>query len=197
VSHAEQKHRTRTALIDACRRLIRSGGALTMPAVADSAGISEATAYRHFPDLVSLTGEALVGLWPTPAEALAPVAASPDPADRVAYACEFLLRGVHAYSGAVRAVIAATIVRPATVAKDRPGIRFGLIDEALDPVLIPADDRAAERLLRLKRDLAAIVSAEAFFSLTDLCHLDPDDAIDSLTRTARTITATAAREITK
>ena len=101
---ANQKRRTRTAIVAACREIIRSGGAVTMPEVAAAALVSEATAYRYFPDLVSLVNEALVGLWPSPAEALEPVADSRDPVARVAYACEFLLRRVLAYQGAVRAL---------------------------------------------------------------------------------------------
>ncbi len=194
VSHACQKHRTRTALVDACRRLIRSGGDVAMPAVAQAAGVSEATAYRHFPDLVSLVNEALTGLWPSPAEALAPVAASPDPVARIGFACEFLLRGVTSYQGSVRAVIAATITRPASVPA-RPGIRFGLIDQALDPVVTATGRSAAARLGRLKQDLAAVVSAEAFFSLTDLGGLSVDDAIASLVRSAQAITEAGLREI--
>ena len=34
-------------------------------------------------------------------------------------------------------------------------------------------------MTRLKLDLAVVVSAEAFFTLTDLCGLEPDDAIAS------------------
>jgi AcrR family transcriptional regulator len=194
VSRAGQKLRSRTALVDACRRLITSGAEVSMPAVAQTAGVSEATAYRHFPDLLSLVNTALAGLWPAPAEALAPVAESRDPAARVAFACEFLLRGVNRFQGSVRAAIAATITRP-DVAKARPGIRFGLIDEALDPVITVADDAAGGRLRLLKQDLAAVVSAEAFFSLTDLCGLSVDEAIASLMRTARTITEAALRDL--
>jgi len=194
VSHAEQKRRTRAALIEACRALIRSGGEVTMPVVAPAAGVSEATAYRHFPDLVSLVNEALTGLWPTPAEALAPVAASTDPVARIGFACEFLLRQVTAYQGSVRASIAATITHPASV-PSRPGFRFGLIDQALDPVVRPRGDAAARRLVQLKVDLAAVVSAEAFFTLTDLCGLGVDDSIASLVRTAATITRVALPEI--
>jgi AcrR family transcriptional regulator len=194
VSRAGQKLRSRTALVDACRRLIISGGDVSMPAVAQAAGVSEATAYRHFPDLLSLVNAALAGLWPAPAEALAPVAGARDPAARVAFACEFLLRGVNRYQGSVRAAIAATIIRP-DVAKARPGIRFGLINEALDPVIAVADAAAAGRLRLLKQDLAAVVSAEAFFSLTDLCGLSVDEAIASLVRTARTITEAALRDL--
>ena len=182
-----QKKRTRMAIIGACRELIRSGATVTMPDVARLALVSEATAYRYFPDLVSLVDEAFAGMWPSPAQALAPVADSGDPVTRVAFACEFLLRGVLASQTAVRAMIAATITRPEQAAI-RPGIRFGLIDEALAPL---NDTLDPVRLTRLKQDLAAVVSAEAFFSLTDLARLTPEDAIASLLRTARAVTASA------
>ena len=133
---ANQKARTRAAIVDACGDLVRSGAEVTMPEVARRALVSEATAYRYFPDLVSLLQEALEGAWPDPPEALAPIAESADPAVRVAFACEYLLRGVHAYQGAVRAMIAHTITAPAA-ARPRPGIRFGLIDYALAPFEAP------------------------------------------------------------
>jgi AcrR family transcriptional regulator len=187
-----QKKRTRMAIVGACRELIRSGGTVTMPDVARLALVSEATAYRYFPDLVSLVNEAFAGLWPSPAQALAPVADSGDPVKRVAFACEFLLRGVLASQTAARAMIAATITRPEQAAI-RPGIRFGLIDEALAPLNGTLDP---VRLTRLKQDLAAVVSAEAFFTLTDLARLTPEEAIASLVRTATAVTATTLGTIT-
>ncbi|MCO6003700.1 TetR/AcrR family transcriptional regulator [Actinoallomurus purpureus] len=187
-----QKARTRKAIIDACRELTRSGAEITMPRVARAALVSEATAYRYFPDLASLLQESLVGLWPDPAEALAPVAGSTDPVERVAFACEFLLRGVHAYQGSVRAMISHTITAPAS-SPFRPGYRFGLIDHALAPFQ-DADGPAslgAEAMVRLKQDLAIVVSAEALFTLTDLCGLSVDEAITSAVRTATTLTEAA------
>ena len=187
-SRANQRARTRTAIIDACRELTRVGAEVTMPKVAERAMVSEATAYRYFPDLVTLLREALAGLWPDPAEALAPVAASADPAERVAFACGYLLRGVHTYQGSVRAMIAGTITSPGTAGAARPGYRFGLIDCALAPF---ANQLTPNAMTSLKRDLAIVVSAEAFFNLTDLCGLSPDDAIASVVRTAATVTAAA------
>jgi len=204
---ARQKARTRKAIVDACRELTRSGAEVTMPRVAERAMVSEATAYRYFPDLISLLREALDGLWPDPAQALAPVAQSQDPAERVAAACEHLLTGVHAYQGAVRAMISHTITEPAS-ARARPGIRFGLLDLALAPFEAPAHPAhpahlkhvahpagpprlAPDAMAALKRGLVIVVSAEAFFTLTDLCGLSPDDAIASATGTAATLTKTA------
>ena len=73
-SRVNQKERTRQAIVAATRELIRTSGEVTMPAVAKSALVSAATAYRYFPDLASLLREALAGVWPSPEAALAPVA---------------------------------------------------------------------------------------------------------------------------
>ena len=90
---ANQKARTRAAILEACGELVRSGAEVSMPEVAARAMVSEATAYRYFPDLISLLQEALEGLWPAADQALAPVADSRDPVERVTFACEYLLRG--------------------------------------------------------------------------------------------------------
>jgi len=189
---ANQKARTRAAIVAACGELVRSGAEVSMPEVAARAMVSEATAYRYFPDLITLLYEALEGLWPSPAEALTPVAQSNDPVQRVAFACAYLLRGVHAVQGAVRATISYTITAPAA-ARNRPGIRFGLIDYALAPFEAPANPHglAPDAMTRIKQDLAVVVSAEAFFVLTDLCGLAPDAAIGSAARTAATLTSAA------
>ena len=166
-----------------------------MPEVARLALVSEATAYRYFPDLVSLLGETIEGLWPRLEDALRPVESSRDPVERVSFACEFLLRGVLAYQGAVRAMISGTITRP-ELAGIRPGVRFGLIDYALAPFEGQAGRAAGpvldrEAMTGLKQELAVVVSAEAFFVLTDLCGLAPDDAIRTAARSAATLTSAA------
>jgi AcrR family transcriptional regulator len=186
---ANQKERTRAAIVAAARQLTGTGGEVTMPAIAQAALVSEATAYRYFPDLVSVLREAFTGSWPSPEESMASVAGSPDLVDRVGCAAEVLLRGVHARQGAVRAMISASVTRPA-VAAARPGVRFPLIEFALAP---PADlsGISPERLAQLRLDLSVIVSAEAFFTLTDLCGLSADAAIASAVSTARTVTRAA------
>ncbi|MFC1415625.1 TetR/AcrR family transcriptional regulator [Streptacidiphilus cavernicola] len=190
---ANQKLRTRTAIVQAAAELGRTGREVTMPEVAKAALVSEATAYRYFPDLASLLQESIAGQLPDPAEALAPVAHSEDPVARVAVATEFLLRHVLARQGVVRAMIAATVVRPGE-ATARPGLRFGLIDHALSPLdrTLAVTDPAA--MAQLKNGLAVVVSAEALFSLTDLHGLEPETAVASIVRTATTLTWAALRE---
>ena len=87
-----QKRRTRTAIITACQELIMAGADINMPAVARSALVSEPTAYRYFPDLASLLEEALAGIEPDPAAALAAGGDPGDPVERVAYAAELLAK---------------------------------------------------------------------------------------------------------
>ena len=187
---ANQKLRTRNAIVQAAAELSRTGREVTMPEVARAALVSEATAYRYFPDLASLLREAIAGQLPGADEALAPVAGSADPVERVTAATEFLLRHVLSRQGVVRALIAATVVRPGQP-NARPGLRFGLIDSALAPL---GDTLSAAALTQLKLDLAVVVSAEALFSLTDLHGLEPEEAIRSIVHTAATLTRAALRD---
>ena len=188
-TRVNQKARTRAAIVQAVHELARSGAEITMPSVAQAALVSEATAYRYFPDLVTLLLEADQGTWPDPAEALAPVADSGDPVERIGFATRLLLDGVLANESAVRAMIAGSITRPGIAAR-RPGHRFGLIDTALAPAAGRLDPVA---LAQLRRDLAVVVSADALFTLTDLCGLSRPDSVDSAVRTARALTQAAFR----
>jgi AcrR family transcriptional regulator len=189
---ANQKLRTRTAIVQAAAELSRTGREVTMSEVAKSALVSEATAYRYFPDLASLLRESIAGQLPDPADALAPVADCDDPVERIAVATEFLLRHVLGRQGVVRALIAATITRPGQ-AHARPGLRFGLIDSALAPLDHTLGSTDPGALAQLKLDLAVVVSAEALFSLTDLHGLEPEQAIASIVHTATTLTRAAAQ----
>jgi AcrR family transcriptional regulator len=184
-----QKARTRAAIVQAVHDLARSGAEITMPSVAEAAMVSEATAYRYFPDLVTLLLEADQSTWPDPVQALAPVADSAEPAERIGFAARLLLDGVLANESAVRAMIAGSVTRPEIAAR-RPGHRFGLIDAALAPAAHRLDPAT---LTQLRRGLTVVVSADALFTLTDLCELSRPDAVDSVVRTARALTEAAFR----
>jgi AcrR family transcriptional regulator len=185
-----QKTRTRMAIIDACRALIRAGEPVTMPEVAREALTSEATAYRYFPDLVSLINAALVGLWPRPEEALQPIASSTDPVERVTFAADVFLRRVLSYQGSVRAMISATISHSEGAAS-RPHIRFAWIDYVLAPWESGLTPAQVDDFARLKRDLAVVLSPEALFTLIDQCGLGEEEAVASATRLAGAITSVA------
>ncbi len=188
---SNQKERTRTAIVAAARAAIAADGTVTMPEVARRALVSEATAYRYFPDLASLLREGLASLWDSPEHAMAPLAHSDDPVERVGFATETLLRDVLAYQGAVRAMIAAAVTKPGVV--QRSGRRLALIGEALRPLEDSMAVQQPARFEQLKRGLAVVVSAETLFTLTDLCGLTPELAIASAIETARSLTAAAVR----
>jgi AcrR family transcriptional regulator len=187
-----QKTRTRMAIIEACRSLIRAGEPVTMPEVARAALTSEATAYRYFPDLVSLINVALVGLWPRPEEALQPIAHSTDPVERIIFAGDVFLRRVLSYQGSVRAMISATISHSEGAAS-RPHIRFAWIDYALAPWEADLAPAEIDDFARLKRDLAVVLSPEALFTLIDQCGLREEEAVASAARLAGAITKVALR----
>ena len=182
-----QKRRTRAAIIAACQELITAGADINMPAVARAALVSEPTAYRYFPDLASLLDEALAGIEPDPAAALAAAADPGDPVERVAYAAELLAKLVIQRQGAIRALISISIAR-GTARQVRPGYRFALIDQALTPLTAPNSGISKATLEQLRRALAVVISAEAVFTLTDLYGLDPGAAIASIVHTARLVT---------
>jgi AcrR family transcriptional regulator len=181
-----QKRRTRTAIIAACQELITAGADINMPAVARAALVSEPTAYRYFPDLASLLEEALAGIEPDPAAALAQGADPHDPVARVAYAAELLAKLVIERQGAIRALMSVSIAR-GTARAVRPGYRFALIDQALAPLSARKPGIDAARLEQLRRDLAVVIGAEAVLTLTDLYGLDSEAAVASIVHTARLI----------
>jgi len=188
-----QKRRTRTAIIAACQQLIAAGADINMPAVARAALVSEPTAYRYFPDLASLLEEALAGIEPDPAAALAAGADPGDPVERVVYAAELLARLVIERQSAIRALMSVAIAR-GTAQGIRPGYRFALIDQALAPLSAPTPAIDAATLEQLRRSLAVVISAEAVLTLTDLYGLDADAAVATIVHTARLITtATLSR----
>src|SRR5258708_28998995 len=85
---ANQKLRTRNAIVAAAAELSGTGREVTMPEDARAALVSEATAYRYFPDLASLLQEAIAGQVPSAACALAPAAGSAEPVTRIAATTE-------------------------------------------------------------------------------------------------------------
>src|SRR3954469_5290569 len=56
------RERTRRLLSEAARELLRTGGPLTVPAAAELAGVSRATAYRYFPNNDSVVLHAAMSL---------------------------------------------------------------------------------------------------------------------------------------
>jgi AcrR family transcriptional regulator len=185
---SNQMHRTRSAIIAAARELVDRGAEITMPAVAAEARVSEATAYRYFPDLISLLRVSV--MTDDLVATLQSATCGDDPVERVGQAAEILGRAVLRRQGAVRVLVASTIAKPAT-AKERPAHRFGLIEHALAPWIDKCGPAERAEIEQLVRGLAVVISAESLFALIDLCDLTPEAAITSMVTTARQLTAAA------
>ena len=168
-----QRRRTRKDLLAAASRLLHRGETPDMDAVAKEAMVSRATAYRHFPSIEDLLVEAPIDeAAPDPADLFA-ADRSTDAAARADRA-EAALHGMcFRHEHALRAMLAASITRPATPGPRRQNRRAGLIDAALAPVrgrLTPAAYR------RLTAALALIFGTESMIVFRDVLGMTPDQA---------------------
>lgn len=192
-----QKMRTRRALIEAARELVRQGERPTVAKAAKLALVSDATAYRYFPDQSSLVREAMLIPWAGPEKALAGVADDASLADRVAIGAEALLRFVIANEAAVRAVMGLSLLRSiegeagrSEARAMRPGHRMALIDVALRPFASKIDPA---RLRRLKLSLAGVIAAEMLVALKDHCDSSDEEVVGTVVWTVRAIVEAALR----
>lgn len=187
-----QKLRTRNAIVVAARDLVIQGRLPSVVEVAEAALVSSATAYRYFPDQLSLLRAALQDALPHVEEIATPLDdMTTEPAERVARATEAFLRLTLKREPLVRAVMALSLLqsveapasRPEAVAL-RPGYRLAWIAAALAPL---EGTIAADELRRLTRALAVVMSSEALIALQDVCGLDADTAVDICAWAARTL----------
>lgn len=173
---SNQKLRTRHALIDAARQVVREGRPLTIAGVADVALVSVATAYRYFStpeELVLETTISVAGEIATDLPA--------DPAQRLDAVVGRLADMNFADEALWRAVLKATLDRWFTQldlgdeeqAPIRGHIRMDLTRDALTPLR----DRLPPQLhRRLTMAVMLIYGIEAMVSARDACGLDVDEA---------------------
>ena len=146
-----QKQRTRNAIVATARDLVSQGKLPSVAEVAEAALVSPATAYRYFPDQLSLLRAALQEALPRDEEIATPIhEETADVAERVARATTAFLRLTLKRESLVRAVMALSLLQsveaPANrqeAAALRPGYRLAWIAEALTRGCIaPTDERA-------------------------------------------------------
>lgn len=192
---SNQKLRTRRALVEAVRELVRQGERPTVAKAARLALVSDATAYRYFPDQSALVREALFAPWPGADAAMAGLSDDASLADRVAAAAEAMLRFVIANEAAVRTVMGLSLLRSvegeagrAEARAMRPRRRLELIDAALRPF---APTIGHEQLRRLRLSLCAVIGSEILVALKDNCDSGDAEVIEIAVWTARTVAEAA------
>jgi len=192
---ANQKARTRQAIVRAAGALLARGHKPSLDEIAAEAKVSRATAYRYFPGLDALLSEAAVdGLIPEPGDLLG-VGAPDDPFERLTLVDDTFDRACREREAALRLMLARTLERSVGRGADGPPLRQNrrgpLIEQALAP-LAPRLGKA--RVERLVQALTMVVGTEGFIALTDVAGLDRDQAREVRRWTIDALVAAALRE---
>jgi AcrR family transcriptional regulator len=192
---ANQKKRTRAALVEAATALVREGTPPTVAEAAERALVSRATAYRYFPTQELLLDVAQVEPMVRPVEELVAGFVTDDAAQRLAELVDTFMSLLLSEEVLVRSnvrVFMDTWLENRREGHDlplRPGRRVRWLDQALKPVNGQLD-RAARR--RLHSALALTLGPEAMISLKDVAGINDQEEIiatlqwaaDALLRTA-------------
>ena len=198
---ANQRERTRSAIMDGARKLLREGKIPSVADAAEVARVSRATAYRYFPTQSALIQEAVhTGLPNTwePDRRHADLMAF---ADRVERAVAEMLTLTHDNEAILRGVLLLSLQQWATIqAGDkieeelvtRGRGRIPAIQAALAPY---RDTLTPAALRRLTIGLSLIVGAESLVVLRDIWDLEETEAKEVARWIARTLAQATANTI--
>ena len=198
---ANQRERTRLAIMEGARKLLREGKIPSVADAAEVARVSRATAYRYFPTQSALIQEAVhTGLPNTwePDRRHADLMAF---ADRVERAVAEMLTLTHDNEAILRGVLLLSLQQWATIqAGDkieeelvtRGRGRIPAIQAALAPY---RDTLTPAALRRLTIGLSLIVGAESLVVLRDIWDLEETEAKEVARWIARTLAQATANAI--
>jgi AcrR family transcriptional regulator len=177
------KERTLRLLREAARELLRTGGPLTVPAVAELAGVSRATAYRYFPNNDAVVLHATMSLADNPLDDsnwAAPAATSPgDLGARSADLVRATAAWAFEHETELRTMLRLSLeperqhIQPRRGLINRGRWIAALLEGLPSDVPQPARDRLANALIPL-------FGSDAIVWTTDIAELPPDQAIDLL-----------------
>jgi AcrR family transcriptional regulator len=198
---ANQRERTRLAIMDGARKLLREGKIPSVADAAEVARVSRATAYRYFPTQSALITEAVhTGLPHTwePDKRQADLMAF---ADRVERAVAEMLTLTHDNEAILRGVLLLSLQQWATIQAgdklEEEQVRRGSGRiPAIQAALVPYQDTITPAALRrLTIGLSLIVGAESLVVLRDIWNLDETEAKDVARWIARTLAQATANAI--
>ncbi len=177
------RERTWRLLREAAHELLRTGGPLTVPAAAERAGVSRATAYRYFPNNDAVVLHATMSLADNPLDDAdwAPSAAA-TPGEPSARAAE-LVRATGAWAfdheTELRTFLRLSLEPSGEHGETRRGLtnRGRWIADLLEslPPEVPPDARD-----RLAKALVPLFGSDAVVWTTDMAGMSRDQAIDLL-----------------
>jgi AcrR family transcriptional regulator len=183
---ANQKERTRAALVEAARALLRAGTPPTVAAAAVEARVSRATAYRYFPTPESLVLEAgSIASVAQPVEALVENFESGSPEERLVALLDcfnpIALSAEVSMRTALRTYLDTWLQhrgRGEAAVPVREGRRMRWLDKVLEPARHELSDA---QYRRLRCALALTLSIDALVVMKDVCRTASDrEALDVL-----------------
>lgn len=188
---ANQKERTRAAIVEAAARMLRDGMMPSVSAAAEAAKVSRATAYRYFPTPEALQIE-VAGVTPTyaPVEQLVQSLEGDDVEARLlAFLQKF---NSIAFANEAQMRMALKVYLDTWLGnRDKsqaPSVREGRRMRWLEAVLAPAKrGRSKKQWKRMQAALALTAGTDAMVIMKDVCRLDDQEAQDALLWAARTL----------
>lgn len=188
---ANQKERTRQALVEAARGILRAGTPPTVARAAEQARVSRATAYRYFPTHESLLLEA-GNITPAtqPVEDLLRNLPSEDPEARLLALLDRFHPIVVAEEASLRTALRTYLDtwlesrgRGERSVPVREGRRMRWLERVLEPV---RSELGEAQFRRVRAALALTMSIDALVVMKDVCRIDSDEEAQAVLRWAAT-----------
>lgn len=198
---ANQRERTRLAIMDGARKLLREGKIPSVADAAEVARVSRATAYRYFPTQGALIQEAVRTDLPQTWESDKRHAELASFADRVECAVAEMLTLTHDNDTMLRGVLLLSLQRWAAIQageklEEEPIKRGSGRIPAIQAALAPYQDRLTPAALRrLTIAVSLIVGAESLVVLRDIWNLEETEAKEVARWIARTLAQATANAI--
>ena len=196
---ANQKERTRAAIVEAARQLHRQGIMPTVAQAAEQARVSRATVYRYFPTQEALNIE-VTDVTPklVEMEKLVESLTTEDVEKRLLLLVETLGQLVLAEEGQFRTALRVyhdTWLRSHHNGgnNNAPPVREGRRMRWLDKVLEPLHDLPEKQKERLRAALALTMGPDSIAIMKDVCRLEDHEALTVL-RWAATVLLRAGLE---
>ena len=188
----DQKRRTREALVDAARALVAQGLAPTVEEAAEAASISRTTAYRYFPNKLSL----LMAAHPeTGAVSLLPADAPHDPAarlDAVVIAFTTMILDTEPQQRTMLRLSLEPDERERGALPLRQGRAIAWITEALEGV---QHELGEDEMRRLVLSIRATIGIESLVWLIDIARLERGEAVELMRWSAQALLAKARSDV--